>query len=174
MSVSKLTKQEYDVLNKIATKSKMDCWFLIKESEDGLTDYIMDLEENKEMSLTEGILTLHDGINYPGGYLDCELTDVEIDVLSSLLSKLELDGDDICESNIDTISRDVDNLLLTFFNGAICNAKDSIKNESIALVTCGVDEDNPHGHNIEVLEGFIDRINGYIKDIENKEVNNND
>ena len=41
-----LNHDEYDLLTKIAEKSKMDCWFLIKQTKKG-EDYVYDLEEGK-------------------------------------------------------------------------------------------------------------------------------
>ena len=178
MCVLKLTKEEYDVLNKIASRSKMDCWFLIQESDDGTTDFVVDLENGTKMSLAEGIIMLNEGINYPNGYIDCGLDRTEIAIYENLISRIP-ETEDCQESDNttkqdSTITDDVNNLLLTFFNGAICDAKDYIDNESIALSTCGIDEDNSHGHNIAVLEGFIDRIDKYIKAIENKEVSDHE
>ena len=46
-----LNHDEYDLLTKIAEKSKMDCWFLIKQTKKG-EDYVYDLEEGKRLSLT--------------------------------------------------------------------------------------------------------------------------
>ena len=48
-----LNSEEYDLLTKIAEKSKMDCWFLIKQTKKG-EDYVYDLEEGK-MHVQNGI-----------------------------------------------------------------------------------------------------------------------
>ena len=57
----KLTNEEVNVLNKIATKSKMDCWFFIREISE-LKDVIYDVENSKELTLYEGIMMLDSGI----------------------------------------------------------------------------------------------------------------
>lgn len=56
-----LTNAEYEVLNKIARKTKMDCWFYIKQNNKG-QDYVFDLEYRKRLSLKCGIKQLIDGI----------------------------------------------------------------------------------------------------------------
>lgn len=56
-----LTEREYNLLDKIATKSKMDCWFCIKQTKKG-EDYVYDLENEKRMSLRTGIYQLMEGI----------------------------------------------------------------------------------------------------------------
>lgn len=61
MNINKLSNEEFNVLNKIATKSKMDCWFYLKQDSDG-NDYVYDLEESKKLSLSDGILMLDEGI----------------------------------------------------------------------------------------------------------------
>ena len=79
--IKSLTVEEYNVLEKIATKTKMDCWFSIKTSKTGI-DYVFDLEENKRICLSSGIKELASGV------VDvCEiLTPEEIDVFINLLS----------------------------------------------------------------------------------------
>ena len=56
-----LTEREYNLLDKIATKSKMDCWFCIKQTKKG-EDYVYDLENGKHMSLRTAIYQLMEGI----------------------------------------------------------------------------------------------------------------
>lgn len=105
-----LTDKEISVLNKIASKSKMDCWFSI--SEDGCS--IDDLEENKKLSLNEGIELLYEGMT---GISDYELSDDEIIIFVKLLDA------DFTKENVkrttDTKISPLNNLLLidTFFNG---------------------------------------------------------
>lgn len=55
-----LTNEEAVALDRIATKSKMDCWFSIRTYEDG--DLIYDLENDKPMALEDGIGQLTEGI----------------------------------------------------------------------------------------------------------------
>ena len=55
-----LTNEEAVALDRIATKSKMDCWFSIRTYGDG--DFIYDLENDKPMALEDGIGQLTEGI----------------------------------------------------------------------------------------------------------------
>ncbi len=80
----KLNNKEYDLLDKIATKSKMDCWFQIRSTSKE-EDYVYDLEEGKRMSLRKGIGQLIEGIDgMYGEYLSGD----EYDTLLGLLLKL--------------------------------------------------------------------------------------
>ena len=79
-----LNHDEYDLLTKIAEKSKMDCWFLIKQTKKG-EDYVYDLEEGKRLSLRTGIRQLREGID---GMYDMYFEGNERDVMISLLSRL--------------------------------------------------------------------------------------
>ena len=56
-----MTKSEYELILKIARKSKMDCWFRLETSKDG-SDYVRDAESGKVISLCEGLKTLVDGL----------------------------------------------------------------------------------------------------------------
>ena len=56
-----LSSEEYNLLTRIARKSKMDCWFLIKQTKKG-EDYVYDLENRKKISLRTGIRQLMEGI----------------------------------------------------------------------------------------------------------------
>ena len=85
-----LTNDEYNVLNKIARKTGMDCWFEIRQ--DGLgIDYVWDLEERKRMCLRTGVAMLVEGLDCPENYDNCALTDEEDKAFKDLLDKLELD-----------------------------------------------------------------------------------
>lgn len=77
-----LNNMEFDVLEKIARQTKMDCWFLIAQDENG-DDYVYDLEEGCNISLREGVQMLHEGIT-------CELSDVENEIFKQLLHKLNI------------------------------------------------------------------------------------
>ena len=79
-----LFNEEYDVLNKIAHKSKMDCWFMIKFSENK-GHYVFDLENRKRLSLRQGVKQLVDGMTDVDMY---ELTAEEIETLCKLLADL--------------------------------------------------------------------------------------
>lgn len=82
MAIKKLSSQEYNILDKIATKTGMDCWFSIKTTKKG-EDYVWDLEENKRLSLSSGIKQLASGVV---DICDC-LTPNEIDVFINLLGE---------------------------------------------------------------------------------------
>jgi hypothetical protein len=81
-----LTTAQYSVLNKIARRTKMDCWFLIKQRDD--QDYVYDLEEGVDMTLSDGICCLMDGIDCPENLAVCELNWIEKSVLRELCNVL--------------------------------------------------------------------------------------
>lgn len=83
----KLTSSEFDVINKIARKSKMDCWFCIKTGRhDGCPyDYVFDCENSKKISLRQGIKQLIDGVIEEN---ILELTEYEKYILIKLLGNL--------------------------------------------------------------------------------------
>ena len=71
-----LTNAEYEVLNKIAKKTKMDCWFYIKQNNKG-QDYVFDLEYRKRLSLKYGankerVITGIKRISKPGLRVYCK------------------------------------------------------------------------------------------------------
>lgn len=81
-----LSEQEYNALDKVATASKMDCWFTMRQ-EDG-KDYVYDLEDACRMELQEGIAQLAEGM--------CDihlygLTAEECAVLRNLFARLGID-----------------------------------------------------------------------------------
>lgn len=80
-----LSEEQYNVLNKLAKKSKMDCWFCIKQHIRGKhagEDYVYDLENGKPMSLRTGVAQLISGMtDVDLGYL----TDEEINILEDTL-----------------------------------------------------------------------------------------
>ena len=57
----KFTINEYNALQRITSINKMDTWFSIRPSKDGL-DYIYDLEENKRLSITNALSYIYDGL----------------------------------------------------------------------------------------------------------------
>lgn len=89
MTYTTLTNEEYNVLNKIADKTKADCWFYI-EQDSGGADYIFDLEEGTRLSLEAGIGMLMEAIDCPENYDSCHLTRSEEVILNNLLEKLGL------------------------------------------------------------------------------------
>lgn len=84
-----LTDVEYNVLNKIAEKTKMDCWFYIKQDRNGV-DFIWDLEEHEKICLRTGVRLLYDGIGCKENYDNCHLTAGEDKTFQELLEKLNL------------------------------------------------------------------------------------
>lgn len=85
----KLTDDEYNVLQKISSKTHMDEWFWLEETEEG-NDYVHNLDDESEMTLFDGILLLTEGIV---SYELCCLTDEEIQVFEGLLTKLQIEAD---------------------------------------------------------------------------------
>lgn len=88
-----LTTEEFNTLNKIATKSGMECWFFLKQDANG-DDYVYDLEERKRISLRRGVSYLADGF-----YCDyskeerfslLDLSEEEIKTFEDLLVKLRI------------------------------------------------------------------------------------
>ena len=82
----RLDDEEYNVLNKIATKTHMDCWFWLETDADG-KDYVENLEEECRISLKDGIEELTEGIV---SYALCDLTEYEIRVFEELLERLNI------------------------------------------------------------------------------------
>ena len=80
------TDKEYSVLDKIATKSKMDCWFHIIQDENG-NDHILDLENNNTLPIHTGISQLVEGMT---NFKDYALTEEEIAIFKELISGLNI------------------------------------------------------------------------------------
>ena len=80
----KLSDDEFNGLNKIASSTKMDCWFYIKQNKKG-QDYVFDIENGKRLSLKCGIKQLIDGVIDTDIF---ELSDDEKFILIALLGKL--------------------------------------------------------------------------------------
>lgn len=78
-----LSKEQYEIIDKIATKTKCDCWFSIQQDDDG-NDYVFDLEENKKISLYAGVLDLYDAVKFD----DNIITYNERRIISELLNYL--------------------------------------------------------------------------------------
>lgn len=55
-----LSEQEYNALDKVATASKMDCWFSVQQKDD--EDFVFDLENDCRMELRDGIAQLAEGM----------------------------------------------------------------------------------------------------------------
>lgn len=79
-----LTDKEYNLLNNIATKTRMDCWFSIKQDKNG-NDYIFDLENNKRIALSTGVRELIEGIDNINELLNCDEIQILIELLINLM-----------------------------------------------------------------------------------------
>jgi hypothetical protein len=84
-----LTAGQYNVLSKIARRTKMDCWFSVKQL-DG-QDYVYDLEECICLELSEGVGYLMEGLDCPENVESCRLNWIEKTVLIELLKALEVE-----------------------------------------------------------------------------------
>ena len=71
-----LSNDEFNALNKIATATKMDCWFWPKKW--GPIDIIWDLENDTKLSLRDGVSQLFSGMVEPAEDPFYCLTDDEI------------------------------------------------------------------------------------------------
>ena len=85
-----LTEEEFNVLEKIADRTKMDCWFLISQDDNG--DYVEDLENGVRMTLTDGISELVDGMSDPPEDISYGLDSDEIETFYFLLEKLQIEA----------------------------------------------------------------------------------
>lgn len=85
----KLTDDEYNVLQKISSKTHMDEWFWLEESDDGM-DYVRNLDDESHITLFDGVLVLTEGIV---SYELCDLSDEEIEAFEGLLTKLQIEAD---------------------------------------------------------------------------------
>ena len=80
----RLTNEEANVLDLIATRSKMDCWFFLGEDKLGRI-YFYDLEEgSRRRPLKDGISDLAEGMT---GYTNYSLTEEEIKVFEGILKR---------------------------------------------------------------------------------------
>ena len=84
------TSDEYNILNKIASKTNMDCWFCLSLDDEG-NDIIIDLEGNgKQLEIEEAIMQLMEGINDTSNFYFCDLTLIECAILFRLLITLDI------------------------------------------------------------------------------------
>ena len=86
-----LTAGQYSLLNKIARRTKMDCWFCIKQDSSG-QDYVFDLEEGYCVELGVGIGQLMEGLDCPENVESCDLNWIEKSVLRELCDLLNIDA----------------------------------------------------------------------------------
>lgn len=90
-----LTTAQYSVLNKIARRTKMDCWFSIKQL-DG-QDYVYDLEDDIDFPLDIGVTYLMEGLDCPENIEVCHLNWIEKTVLCELCKMLNVEIPDALE-----------------------------------------------------------------------------
>ena len=79
--IKTLSEEQFDVIDKIARKSKMDCWFLIKQHIRGKRageDYVFDCENGKQMTLKAGVNELVEGITDQILELFCSEGDIRV------------------------------------------------------------------------------------------------
>ncbi len=79
-----LNNAEYELLSRIARKSKLDCWFQIRQTAKG-DDYVFDSENHKRLSLKTAIRQLMKGIEE---MYDFYLAENDYITLINLLIKL--------------------------------------------------------------------------------------
>ena len=79
-----LSRDEYDTLDFLATRSRMDCWFMLKTDKQG-NDYVFDLEENKKLSLKDGVAMMYEGLTDLDDY---NLYDGQKEILENLFRRL--------------------------------------------------------------------------------------
>lgn len=84
-----LSAAEFNVLGKIASKTKMDCWFSIEQIGD--VDLVYDLEGGSYLGLTEGISVLMEGLDCIDNCSSCALNWQEVDVVRKLCKKLNVE-----------------------------------------------------------------------------------
>ena len=84
-----LSADELNVLNKISKRTKMDCWFSVRQTFYG-KDYVYDCEFGKRMSLRKGISMLMEGLDCQENYDHCYLEQSEKVTLKALLKKLNI------------------------------------------------------------------------------------
>lgn len=83
----KLAVSEYNVLDKIAKNSKMDCWFWLAENVYG-DAIVKDLENgSRPMSLRSGVSQMYEGMT---DYEDYRMSASEIVTFERLLGKLKI------------------------------------------------------------------------------------
>ena len=85
-----LTDHQYNMLNRIARRTKMDCWFDIRQKKDG-TDYVYNLEEGNRWCLRTGIGILMEGFDCEENYDNCALSCMEAFALWDLCRYLGIE-----------------------------------------------------------------------------------
>ena len=81
-----LTNDEYNVIEKIAKVSKCDCWFELG-TDTYNNDCVVDLEEDKEIDLIDGLLQLDSCLT---DLKDYSLSQEEIECYTKLINKARM------------------------------------------------------------------------------------
>ena len=89
-SYKTLTSDEYNVLNVISSRTKMDCWFWLKQDKNE-TDYVWDIESQRRLSLKTGVGLLAEGLDHYDIYRGCRLNCFEDLTFRNLLKKLNIE-----------------------------------------------------------------------------------
>ena len=84
-----MSAEEYAVINKIARKTKADCWFMVRQDKHG-KDYVFDLEEVRVLSLRDGVEMLMECLDCQENYANCSFNYEEEETLKTLLNKLNI------------------------------------------------------------------------------------
>lgn len=83
----RLTNEEYNLLNKITSRTKTDCWFWLDTDRSGF-DCVKDLERGYRITLRFAVKILNEALEGCTDLLD--LTTEEIEIYGQLMEKLEL------------------------------------------------------------------------------------
>lgn len=82
-----LTAEEYNLLNKITSQTKTDCWFCLATDTDG-SDCVKDLETGEILTLQNAVTLLNEAI-IPDLV---SITDDEKLIYAKLMAKLNIDN----------------------------------------------------------------------------------
>lgn len=89
-SYKTLITDEYNVLQLISRRTKMDCWFWLKQDKNGV-DYVWDIESRRRLCLKTGVSWLAEGLDCYDIYKDCRLNCFEDLTFRNLLKKLNIE-----------------------------------------------------------------------------------
>lgn len=84
-----LTNDEYNALNKIASATKMDCWFSLG-TVNGV-DYVYDMEIGVRMSVEKGVRELCEGMVEPVSDPFYRLSRKEVKAFRNLVKRLGIE-----------------------------------------------------------------------------------
>ena len=86
--LKRLTDAEWRVLTKLASQSKMDCWFLLQTDIRQGCDYVYDREEKTRLTLSSGIALFNEGLS---DLADYNLKPEEVKTYRNLITKIEME-----------------------------------------------------------------------------------